>query len=418
MVCIFAFTVGQGAAWNYISSLHTSPNNFKSETRGKVVGALMCYFGLCSATFTKVYALFYDVSSFFLTVSIVFGSSMFVFGLFCNVVNGPKVDGGKRIYVVYGIAITIAFHLAISSIIESQFASNETLKLSFIIALGVLYFSIFILIPFKLPYYFKSTEVVVIPSMKEDQHEVNVEEPSDKTVLQALATPDYYFIFIIYLIQIGAGVSILNNMAAIVISKSGLPANTNITLDDLPFGPSIPTFIVLFAVFNTLGRLSIGFISDFLMRKVYRITWMMLCTFVMAISQTYFAFCNVPMIYGGVAILGLCYGGTFALIPTLISEMFGLKHFGGNYGLLGIAPSLGSIGINALLAGSLANYFENDRAICILNADTGSCSDYCLGDNCYRYTFLINAALCLIALSLSYLLRNKKTVKKEKERLL
>jgi len=84
---------------------------------------------------------------------------------------------------------------------------------------------------------------------------------------------------------------------------------------------------------------------------------------------------------------------------------------------LGIAPSLGSIFLNAILAGQLALFFENVNSICILN-DSGQCTYYCLGGDCYQWTFFVTAACCLIALSLSFLLRNKKQYDSENTRLL
>ena len=45
--------------------------------------------------------------------------------------------------------------------------------------------------------------------------------------------------------------------------------------------------------------------------------------------------------------------GFWALNPTMVSELFGSKHFGANYNLLGLAPAISSItfsvGITATL---------------------------------------------------------------------
>jgi len=354
--------------------------------------------------------MFSDLTWFLLFCTITFGAASIGLGMFSNVVS-KKEEGGKRVFLVYGVAITIAIFMASSSVIDKQ-VEDPTLKLVFFIILMALYASIFI-VAVKLPYYFKKDTIDTIPSVghghghHDDDESINVHSENDKTVLQSLATADYYFLFVTYLIQVGGGVAILNNMAAIVISKSDIEPDTSISLKDLPYGSSISTFIVLFSVFNTFGRLILGFVSDLLIDKVDRLTWMLLCTFTMCLAQAYFAICSIPMIYVGVIVLGLAYGGTFCLIPTLISDLFGLKHFGANYGLLGVAPALGSTLINAVLAGGLNQLFGDSSSVCILN-DYGNCTYYCIGPDCYQFTFFITSALCLIALALSCLLRSKR----------
>ncbi len=53
------------------------------------------------------------------------------------------------------------------------------------------------------------------------------------------------------------------------------------------------------------------------------------------------------------------------MIPALTSEFFGVKHFGANYGMVGIAPALGSELLSTLLAGKLNDEYKQSRCIFI-----------------------------------------------------
>jgi MFS family permease len=49
-----------------------------------------------------------------------------------------------------------------------------------------------------------------------------------------------------------------------------------------------------------------------------------------------------PTLYVLAVGTGLAYGGSFASVPTLISLLFGSKHFGANFGVSLLAPALGT----------------------------------------------------------------------------
>lgn len=58
------------------------------------------------------------------------------------------------------------------------------------------------------------------------------------------------------------------------------------------------------------------------------------------------------MLFFGMPLLGVAYGATFCVLPTLASEVFGVANFGANWGILGTAPAVGSYFFGSLLAGS------------------------------------------------------------------
>jgi len=145
----------------------------------------------------------------------------------------------------------------------------------------------------------------------------------------------------------------------------------------------------------------VGMLSDSFLRKFSRTAWLCVVAALMALTQALYFAANIPMIFGIIAIHGLAYGGNYAVIPTLTSEFFGLKHFGANYGLIAMAPALGSQLISTILAGYLYDHFEQDSYV------TVGGEKHCLGRQCYRYTLLSTLCICLLAIATSFVIKGR-----------
>ena len=104
------------------------------------------------------------------------------------------------------------------------------------------------------------------------------------------------------------------------------------------------------------------------------------------------------MMYVGVIAIGLAYGGHFCLVPTMTSELFGIPHFGANWGFLGLAPALGSFLFSQTLAGRLADFFRSSGQICVKVKQGGSCTNQCWGPQCFEYTYLTTTGVCALCL--------------------
>lgn len=233
-------------------------------------------------------------------------------------------------------------------------------------------------------------------------------EAKSYTLLEALKMREYYLLFISLILLIGAGITILNNLSAIIISKEvGIDPKTSIKLEDLPFSSSFHTFVVLFSTSNTMGRMLIGFISDKFSDKLNRVTWMVIYSIAMGLTSIMFMFISIPLVFPGIIILGLVYGGIFCLAPTITSELFGLKHLGANYGLMTAAPAIGSEIFSVLLAGKLADWQSAENYVCVYYNHASSCNQQCLGATCYLYTLIITTIGCGIAAVLSFYLSRR-----------
>jgi len=223
-------------------------------------------------------------------------------------------------------------------------------------------------------------------------------------------TADFWLLFFCHFAVIGSGVTTLNNLSEIVISFENLLEKTTIEQADLPYAKYTVTFVALFSVFNTSGRLVVGMLSDYYRHYLSRSSWLFIMAVMMAMSQLYFLFTNIPGMFVGIVLVGLAYGGTFALVPTLTSEFFGLKNFGANYGVVGIAPAIGSELLSVLIAGKLNDFFRKEHYITIISK--GVSNKHCIGEICYRYTFIVTVIICALAILSSFLLSRRQRKKK------
>ncbi|MDD4226042.1 MAG: OFA family MFS transporter [Mariniphaga sp.] len=169
-----------------------------------------------------------------------------------------------------------------------------------------------------------------------------VPAPANKTMRQNTSTGQnyswqeilrkrsFYFLWTIYLLAATAGLMLIAHIASIAQTQAGWKAGF--------------VLVVILAVFNALGRVSMGFLSDRIGRKVSLLVVFML----QAVNMFIFTYYNsIPLLITGAAIAGLSYGSLFALFPAATADYFGMKNLGVNYGLVftgwGIAGVIGPI---------------------------------------------------------------------------
>jgi MFS transporter, OFA family, oxalate/formate antiporter len=148
--------------------------------------------------------------------------------------------------------------------------------------------------------------------------------------------------------------------------------------------------VMVFAIFNTVGRLASGYSSD----KFGRINIIILIVIIQAVNLLLFASYNSPLLLVVGAILtGLAYGSCFSLFPLATADLFGMKNFGGNYGLMFTAWGAAGL-LGPVFAGWIVDV-----------------------SGTYVIAYIAAAALLLTALMLSFTLRPLKAAKLKTERL-
>jgi OFA family oxalate/formate antiporter-like MFS transporter len=137
--------------------------------------------------------------------------------------------------------------------------------------------------------------------------------------------------------------------------------------------------ISVYALFNFLGRIMFGGISD----RLGRMRTLFLLFLIQVLVYSVFFFLNTPILLaGGVAIIGLTFGGMLTIFPAATADYFGLKNLGFNYGLLITAWGGGGL-IGPLLGGLVRDYTDT-----------------------YLLSFIISAVLSGLGALLTFFIRN------------
>ena len=115
------------------------------------------------------------------------------------------------------------------------------------------------------------------------------------------------------------------------------------------------TAMAWYAIFNGLGRIAWGSISD----RIGRRETIILMSALQGVTMlaTYHVFISFGMVYGFIfaaALIGFNYGGSFALFPAITADYFGNKNVGSNYGWMFTA-----YGVAGLAGPLLAGYFKD-----------------------------------------------------------
>ncbi|MGO8697150.1 MAG: OFA family MFS transporter [Limisphaerales bacterium] len=147
---------------------------------------------------------------------------------------------------------------------------------------------------------------------------------------EMLRTSSFYKLWLLMVLSASAGLMVIAQVA--VIAKE--QANWN-----WGFVP-----IATLAIFNTVGRLAAGVVSD----KIGRTHTMTLAFLLQAANMLIFTSYNSPaLLVFGSAFTGLCYGTIFTLMPAATADFYGIRNLGGNYGLVftafGVAGVIGPI---------------------------------------------------------------------------
>jgi OFA family oxalate/formate antiporter-like MFS transporter len=167
---------------------------------------------------------------------------------------------------------------------------------------------------------------------------------------EMLKTPQFYLMTLAYMLACMGGVMMINfarHIAAVRVMEAGLEQS-------MIFGMQLAAFgVMAVTMFNSLGRLTWGMISDKLGRN--KVIFILLSGNVI-----------LPLLVntvGGlwvfilIACVGLFYGGIFSNFPALTADLFGVQNAATNYGFVLLGFGIGS-NIASQIAGNFANAAE------------------------------------------------------------
>ena len=134
---------------------------------------------------------------------------------------------------------------------------------------------------------------------------------------EMLRTSQFYRLWLMFILSASAGLMIIAHVAIIAKEQARW---------EWGFVP-----VVLLAIFNSVGRVGSGVLSD----RIGRTQTMVLAFVLQACNMFVFShYTSSALLVFGSAFTGLCYGTIFTLMPAATADFYGIKNLGVNYGFL------------------------------------------------------------------------------------
>ncbi len=179
-----------------------------------------------------------------------------------------------------------------------------------------------------------------------------------------IRTPQFAALWLMFFFGTFAGLMIIGKLASIGKEQVGVTPG------------EAAVFVMLYAIFNWLGRIIFGLVSDRLGRKGTLIAIFVIQTACYAL----FGLLTTPLLLAlGTAWVAFCFGGMLSVFPAATADSFGVRNLGVNYGLVFTAWGFGGV-LGPLLGGLVRDW-------------TGS----------FNISYLVAAGLCLAGTILSFL---------------
>ncbi len=181
---------------------------------------------------------------------------------------------------------------------------------------------------------------------------------------------DFYLLWMIYFIASGAGLMVISSINGMAKKSMG----------EMAF-----LAVVVLALGNASGRVVAGFVSDQIGRKATLLGVTILQAICMLIAVPVTETLSFPILLVLLATaIGFHYGANLCLFPAFAKDLYGLKNFGVNYGILFTAWGAGG--------------FVLSRLQQMLKASSGN----------FRSSFLVAAAFLVVGALLTLLLDKPK----------
>lgn len=396
--------------------LVTCLNNFP-ENRGIMLGLLKGFTGLSGAFMTQIYLAVYGNDPKSLLLLIAWFPAVITAVCVFTIRKIELVRGSNEIKVFYHylyVALSIAFFSMVMTILQKQFGKDFT-HAEYVASATTL--CCLLCIPFLLAIREEHYLLVRKRNVAQPPTEITVEKlpispplpPSAPTqitespktitsfcanifkkpdrgddygILQALFSIDMLLILIATFCGLGTNLTAMDNMGQIGESL-GYPSLT------------VSTFLSLISIWNFCGRVFAGFVSEILLEKFSFPRPLMIAAVLLlsSVGHLLIAFPIPGSIYVASVIVGFCYGAQLTMMYTVISEIFGLKHYATLFNCGQLASPLGSYVFNVRVSGRLY-----DKEALKQLAKKGIRRDpgmelTCIGSQCYRLPFIILAAV-------------------------
>lgn len=164
---------------------------------------------------------------------------------------------------------------------------------------------------------------------------------------EMIKTPQFYMLWLTFHFSAIAGLMVIGN-----IKLFGLDALKAAGIAAADASAITGTALAFLAIFNGLGRVVWGTVSDKIGRKL---SIVLMCALQAVVMFFFYKMGSAEMtLIAGACIIGFNFGGNFALFPAATADYFGNKNVGLNYGYIFV-----SYGLAGVVGPQIAAYFKD-----------------------------------------------------------
>ncbi|RYR04925.1 hypothetical protein Ahy_B06g084735 [Arachis hypogaea] len=153
-------------------------------------------------------------------------------------------------------------------------------------------------------------------------------------------------------------------------------------------------FISLVSIWNFLGRVGGGYVSELLVGDYAYPRPAALAVFqlIMTFGHVFITMGWPGSMYVSTLLIILGYGAHWAIVPATASELFGLRNFGSLYNFITLSNPMGTLVFSSIIASKIYDYEAEKQARGLHASDPLECN----GSICFFLTSIIMAGLCIV----------------------